>query len=52
MLLKNLGQKTLSLLLAIAVWLSIRQIISNQHWLGADEKCRRMTCELVAGFWL
>ena len=29
-LLKNLGQKTLSLLLAIAVWLSIRQIISNQ----------------------
>lgn len=29
-----------------------RQIICNQQWVGADEKCRRMTCELVAGFWL
>ena len=29
-----------------------RQIICNQQWVGAGEKCRRMTCELVAGFWL
>ena len=29
-----------------------RQVICNQQWIGADEKCRRMTCELVAGFWL
>ena len=29
-----------------------RQAICQQQWVGADEKCRRMTCELVAGFWL
>ena len=31
---------------------SQRQMICNQAWVGADEKCRRMRCELIAGFWL
>ncbi len=27
-------------------------MICNEQWIGAEEKCQRMTCELVAGFWL
>ena len=31
---------------------SQRQMICNQAWVGADEKCQRSHCELIAGFWL
>ena len=29
-----------------------RRMICDQQWVGAQEKCQRMTCERIAGFWL
>ena len=29
-----------------------RQMICHQQWVGAQEKCQRMRCERIAGFWL
>ncbi len=29
-----------------------RHMICNQQWIGDDEKCRRMTCERIAGLWV
>ncbi len=29
-----------------------RQMICDQQMIGAQEKCQRMVCEQVAGFWL